>query len=1166
MSDIRVISASAGSGKTYTLAEELFEAITRQGVRPEAVVVTTFTVKAAAELQERVRTRLLQDGKVRQAAALMAARIGTVDSICHGLIRDYAFDLAISPEVGVQEAAADGGVDPLLAAAVSDVLTPQEQERLEELGRRFGWDTPQWEGQVQQIVRLARTNAITAGDLARSAERSERSLLRLLGPAVRSGTALDRALLEEIRRYLQDPNLLRSTYKADLRTAERLREVLPRLVAGEPLGWPEWIRLQRCKATTRGKTKEPFQRVLTALAGHDRHPRLREDLGAYLELAFGIAARALERYQGRKAAQGVVDFTDMEALAYELLQRNELRDRLAPDLDLVLVDEFQDTNPLQLAIFLLLGRCAGCSVWVGDQKQSIYRFRGADPALMESAIEALYPDRAPQTLPHCWRSRPELIRLTSTLFVPAFEAQGILAERVRLTPPPPDEMTYPEGLGAAVEHWRLLDEDGAPAGVKNPWDALAAGVGKLLSDRTVKVRDRRTGSPRPVEPRDVAILPFYRQELALAAAALERAGIPAAVGRDTLGGTAEGQLALALLRLWAAPGDTLAAATVARLLDHPDDPHAFLTRGLARPREAAYADQPVVRAVRQLAADRPWLGVLDAFDRVVALAGLRDLCRRWGGAEQRLANLEALRGYVASYVDGADRASTAVTPTGAIAWLSRNATEEALPPTANAVTAVNWHRAKGLEWPVVILLFDSRRSTTTDIFDVGAVTDRPDERLALGEPLAGRWIRCWVNPYGKMESKLPFLERLADDPAARRNLAQLRREELRLLYVIFTRARDRLILAQPGASLVPGTLLEELNVPDAAPVVHELAGEGAGESEGVGAGVGAGGGAGESTAAGASEGAGEGAADGAADGAAETETDVFDWAGLDLPMVRRTCRPAAPVERSVRPEPTYPRRAPRPHPPAYRAPSDLEGAAARAATAASAGSAASSGSAAPAGSTGSAKPTKLAKPAAPAEPAALAKPTEPAEPAALGEITRLGAPIPVSGRPVWNDLGQAVHGFLAADPPTANAGRRRTMAARLLSRWQVADHCAAESLVEIADRLSRALGERWPRASASREWPILLRDDQGTTLRGEADLVLETPEGFVIIDHKAVSGDAAYALKKAVSYGAQLDAYARALEAATGREVLQTIIHLPLQGLLVPVMVSRSAHREGAAP
>jgi ATP-dependent exoDNAse (exonuclease V) beta subunit len=97
----------------------------------------------------------------------------------------------------------------------------------------------------------------------------------------------------------------------------------------------------------------------------------------------------MEEYQRYKKERGLIDYTDMEVLIVHLLDQPRVRTVLAGELDLLMVDEFQDTNPMQLEIFLKLSGMVDQAIWVGDPKQSIYGFRDAEPSLMKAVIEAV---------------------------------------------------------------------------------------------------------------------------------------------------------------------------------------------------------------------------------------------------------------------------------------------------------------------------------------------------------------------------------------------------------------------------------------------------------------------------------------------------------------------------------------------------------------------------------------------------------------------------------------------------------------------------------------------------------------------------------------------------------------------------------------------------------
>ncbi len=119
------------------------------------------------------------------------------------------------------------------------------------------------------------------------------------------------------------------------------------------------------------------------------HAGLHADLRRYLELMFKLAADTLDAYASAKRQIGALDFTDQERLLLDVLDHPFVASTLGEELDLLMVDEFQDTSPIQLALFLKLARYARQVVWVGDIKQAIYGFRGSDTALMRSVIEAL---------------------------------------------------------------------------------------------------------------------------------------------------------------------------------------------------------------------------------------------------------------------------------------------------------------------------------------------------------------------------------------------------------------------------------------------------------------------------------------------------------------------------------------------------------------------------------------------------------------------------------------------------------------------------------------------------------------------------------------------------------------------------------------------------------
>lgn len=1039
MNPIKIVTASAGSGKTYRLATELFEAVSSGEARPEAVLATTFTVKAASELKQRVRSRLLAEGLCAEAERLGAARFGTVNSVCERLVSEYAFELGLPPDMSVLD---EDAADQTMKKVISSVLTAEEDEMAGRLDMAFGeW---KWQEIVGDLIALARANGIQPDALPGFAERSRKGCLALLGEPADDDGRLERAFIEAADRFLEVHPTLGDGTSTTRGVVDKLKGRIRSLRNGQPIPWSEWATTVSSSVGVR--SREAYAEVQRAAEAHDRHPALRRDLSEAIGLVFELAQRSMKEYQAYKQTHGMIDFPDQEMYALELLSRPDVQNRLSKELDLVMVDEFQDTSPIQLAIFLKLAGIAKRSVWVGDQKQAIFGFRGTDPALVEAAIEKVCEKTEPETLPKSWRSRPDLVKLTSAVFAPAFSAVGIPPGRVILEPAVEEPAG---GLGEIVEHWSLDSKNR-----DNDCLALAEAACQLLADG-VHVRDRVTSRVRDLRPGDIAVLCRTNDTCTKVTRALEARGIRVCIPRPGLLATLEGRLALAGLRLWADTEDNLAEAELAYLKEYPADGDAWLTQVVKAAGDHAFAESPTVKAILDAKKAFPGASPVEALDCVFEATAAVETCHRWGNTPARLANLEKFRALAVGYQTLRSSEGSAATVVGlvqnllALSDADKPADDQGEASGPDAVTVSTWHGAKGLEWPVTIL-FELEKGERPNVA-LGLHAETDIEVLSLEDPLAGRWIRYWPNPYGKASKNIPFLDRLAQSSeealAARRD----RHEQMRLLYVGWTRARDRLILAARKDKLTSGILSLLKN--DKCEVVTE------------------------------------------------PKTDKVTWAGKAVRLKQRAVSPVESPAPPSQPEPMLPEGTPREHPPAVVYPSKLEAVGAK-----------------------------------------------------TGEPVVLGDPLTVRGTPAWDRLGNAVHGFFAADRLKYGVDLRTAIANRLLEGWDVAGAIPAASLLEMGERLWKWIEAVWPGARVSRELPLTMKTDRGSVMTGTADLVLDMGDRLVLIDHKSFPGSREAAAKEAAGYAGQLDAYRRMLEAATGRKVEACFIHCPVSGIAIPLI------------
>lgn len=431
---IHAVVAAAGAGKTYRICEDIAAEIDR--VEPEQIVATTFTVKAAAELLERARERLFHGGRIDKAARLLGARVGTINSICGRIVADCALELGRSPNVDVIP---EEAVDRLFAVAASGVIE-RHAEELNPIADAFGMFEPaygvrpDWRRDVRKLVDMARANGLGSEGLRRSAERSRETFQALLPDPAADGEALDSSLLFAARAAAR-------AAPADVsKTAQNshlplLRRVAERSDLGS-LPWPDWVRLTKVKAAKKDgeEFNEALDLVRSAAARHANHPRLRDHCARYINGLFACAAEALEAYQAYKAERGLVDFTDQETLALEALSHPEAAARLSEGIERVFVDEFQDSSPLQVAIFTRLAELARESTWVGDPKQAIYGFRNADSALTQTTFAGILAASEGPTdkLATSRRSRKGLVDFVNAAFCASAGGSRRRSARVRI--------------------------------------------------------------------------------------------------------------------------------------------------------------------------------------------------------------------------------------------------------------------------------------------------------------------------------------------------------------------------------------------------------------------------------------------------------------------------------------------------------------------------------------------------------------------------------------------------------------------------------------------------------------------------------------------------------------------------------------------------------------
>jgi ATP-dependent exoDNAse (exonuclease V) beta subunit len=745
--DVCVV-AGPGSGKTRVLVAR-FAWRVAHGCSPLRLLAVTFTDKAAAEMKQRLAEQFAARPELREQ--LERAPVSTLHSFCARLLKEHAVAAGLDPEFQVLEQLE---ADEELHAAAEETLDALLAERPAEMrGLLAAVDFAQYE---------------PAGALARVFE-ARRLLQSAAPPAVHSGNALERlrACMEEI--------LAASPAAGTERQREGLAQVQAwcRRALAAPPGAPplEMLRLLadlRCDLgrIKAGPVREAARELRESLAPAAHQALIGEYYAPQRALLEEALMRLETRYRARKQALRALDFADLEEHAIRLLRGNpELRARVAESFDEILMDELQDTNPLQ-AVLLELLRRPDRFFAVGDINQSIYGFRHAEPEIFRRYRDALQAQgRAVDRLTENYRSRREILEAVETIVggEPGIEPHHLTAK---------GEFAAADGHPVEVIA-AVADTSGEAAALEAQWVArrireLADGGAARFSDMAILVRN-------------VNALPPFE-------AALRDFDVPYVVARGK--GFYEAQEIADLthwLRVLACPRDEIALAGLLRspLVGVSDETllrlkeHGHLADALERAEQLAGIEAEERRRLAWLrgqlhaqSAERDEVAPDRLLARILDASGYEDTLSPRARANVRRF-LEVVRDWFAR------RPRPLAELIEELAGRRLADPDEAAPPlegALNAVRVMTMHAAKGLEFPVVFAA----------ALHKGVSNDSPPLAYSPAAGVVARWRDPVTRKGVKDAAYTQFSEEWARKQAE---------EASRLLYVAMTRAIDRLVLS-----------------------------------------------------------------------------------------------------------------------------------------------------------------------------------------------------------------------------------------------------------------------------------------------------------------------------------------------------------------------------------
>lgn len=366
------VSAGAGSGKTFTLTRRIVYALSPESgpfvEHLDQVLAITFTKDAAAEIRDRVRRALIDEGMDEEALTVDDAWISTIHGMCSRILRAHALELGIDPEFTVltdTDELMDQAVEHVLARATAPDAAPELAASLKALyawypmageGGSFGAGTT-IKGLVRELLELSSQLPGGMDDVRVARGQADTSAL---ADAYRAALGANKAATEKAQMALDAIDAFEASGKTMADAARLMMScTMPRASKAFP---KEQVELLKAEAA------DAFISIVLACGG------------PALDALVGLARSVEVEYRALKAAQSALDNNDLLRMAYEALRDYPaIRAAYEGRFKMVMIDEFQDTDQMQVDLIRYLtgaGERALCTV--GDAQQSIYRFRGAE--------------------------------------------------------------------------------------------------------------------------------------------------------------------------------------------------------------------------------------------------------------------------------------------------------------------------------------------------------------------------------------------------------------------------------------------------------------------------------------------------------------------------------------------------------------------------------------------------------------------------------------------------------------------------------------------------------------------------------------------------------------------------------------------------------------------
>ncbi|MBO7581196.1 MAG: UvrD-helicase domain-containing protein, partial [Bacteroidaceae bacterium] len=779
------ISAGAGSGKTYRITTDVAKMVADHKLNPDQVIMTTFTKAAAQELREKAKKELAKLGLHREAQQMEHALIGTVHSVANTFLTKYWYLLGIMPDAAAME---ENELQMYRDHSLRGLLTIQERLFLYRYAKTYniiygsseqksGINYEFWKADLCKVLDFIQWYGIDETQLEKSLETTD-GIIKCLEP--KEGVSLETPpsiLSTLLEQTLSAVNGARKSQKKTDQLEFLGSLELSQLSIDDVKKWSDILKDRKIESDESKEFKEWAEEVSLFPTN------IAKDQRDYAKLIFSMASRWQNEYRKYKDEHHLIDFNDMEEMFLKLLDMPEVQEDIRSNFTHLFVDEFQDSNPMQVRIFQKLSELLN-ACYVGDKKQAIYSFRGSDTELTAAVADSI---KDTKHLEHSYRSVEPLVNFSNAIFSLVF--RQMKGEEVKLS------MPEKNGNETPVTHpLRLWPNAG---------------------DKTLALQIQQLILREQIAPSDIAVLARNNANLDQLANELRALKVPVCRESNDIKESRTGRLMKALLTLVNTPYNQLARAEVAYLTEPGYDITKIIENRLdflnAESSSSAdyLKDLTILKRLTQLRRFGSnekeefttnllgYQSISSLVESLVIELDLYSLVQSWENAQAEETNLQVLIDLARKYEDYTTKLAQPATIAGFIGFFTDQKQDGAA--NEDGVRLYTYHKSKGLEWKVVIML-----SLDNDAADATKIATRSmlgchyhREQLPTAEntnpPMTISLVR---NIYGTTNAvKDAITSRLQQHPLWKTVCKNEIDEAARLLYVGVTRARDILILA-----------------------------------------------------------------------------------------------------------------------------------------------------------------------------------------------------------------------------------------------------------------------------------------------------------------------------------------------------------------------------------